>query len=410
MRETVRVGEHTGVGLRADQLTGSDLARLKRLRERDLLRLSTTPTGFVLNARNAVGVVVLDRIRLVLEPKLPVSGQGLIDWLRYSSGAGTVPDPAARRWKTDRSGLADLVVDALLQECRGLTAAGLRLDYVDRHSVETALRGRLDVLAQATRRYGMVDRLHVHTHERSADIWENQVCATALSAASHLTGDPDLARSLADCARSFPRPIPRTLALHHLRQDRYTRLNERYRSAHTWAALLLAGGGVSDLLSDGDHGAGTLVLSMPALWEAVVARLCREATGTPTTPPTGGMKVTGDARSRPSFRPDVLVTGDGTTVAVDAKYKDYAGKNVSAADVHQLLSYCAWYTPDNPRAAIVYPSERGSVSRTLSAGDRFRTLGTIDVVGVDVAAPPESAVPQLGTILAPLLNSPAHHR
>lgn len=408
MSETVLVGEHTGAELREGRLTSSDLARLERLRGKGLLNLTPLPSGYRLSVRNAVGVLSLDRVRLVLEPKLPVSGRGLIDWLCYASGAGMVPETATRRWQTDRSGFADLVIHALLEECRGLAAQGLRRDYVERSSVESALRGRLDFVAQATRRFGMVDRLHVHAHERSADIWENQVCATALSAAVRLAGDPTLARSSTDCARSFPRPLHLAEVLHHLRRGRYTRLNDRYRSAHVWAGLLLGGGGVQDLLAAGEHSAGSLVLSMPALWEAVVRRLCLEAMGRPSHPgtPMPGPKVSGDSAPHRPFRPDVLVTEGGTTVAVDAKYKDYAGTNVSSADVHQLLTYGVWYTPQNPRAVIVYPSERGTGSRTLRVGGPARTLGTIDVVGVDTGAHPETALPHLRSVLAALETAP----
>ena len=410
MDETVRVGEYADVELHGDLLTDSDMTLLERLQEKHLLRLSRTPSGHLVSARSTVGVVVLDRVRLLLEPKLPVSGRGLIDWLRYAAGARTVSASATRRWQTGPSGFADLVIGALLEECLGLSTTGLRRDYVERRGVEAALRGRLDVVAQATRRYGMVDRLHVRAHERSTDIWENQVCATALSAALPLVHAPTLARALSDCARAFPRPIHRGRALRHLEQARYTRLNERYRSAHVWAGLLLGGGGVRDLLSDGDHDAGTLLLPMPALWEKVVTRMCREAMGgglVSLAPPVPSLKVTGDLFPRGPFRPDVLVSGGGATMAVDAKYKDYTGKGVSSSDVHQLLTYCAWYTPEDPRAVIVYPSERGTTRRTLRAGDRFRTLGTIDVVGVDAGAPPEDAVPRLRSVLTRLAVSSA---
>jgi 5-methylcytosine-specific restriction enzyme subunit McrC len=96
---------------------------------------------------------------------------------------------------------------------------------VPRERIETAPRGRLDVRAQAVRRYGAVDRLHVRAFEREVDGWENLVCGAALTAAVTMTAEPALARALQDAAASFPRPRLPYTAARHLKHARYTRLN-----------------------------------------------------------------------------------------------------------------------------------------------------------------------------------------
>ncbi|MGJ3561740.1 5-methylcytosine restriction system specificity protein McrC [Streptomyces sp. INA 01156] len=101
-------------------------------------------------------------------------------------------------------------------------------------------------------------------------------------------------------------------ALHALDRIRYTRLNARYRAAHTWARLILRGGGVNDLLTDRGTAADGLLLRMPALWEAVVRRLAVEAAarhGGRVLPSGGGAGITvrGDLGNTSAFRPDVLL-------------------------------------------------------------------------------------------------------
>jgi 5-methylcytosine-specific restriction enzyme subunit McrC len=83
-----------------------------------------------LKADATVGVLLLDRIRLVLEPKFAIPDGQLMRWLAYALGA-PVPHPATtRRWATDHYGYADLVAAALLVECQQLLSDGLRRDYV----------------------------------------------------------------------------------------------------------------------------------------------------------------------------------------------------------------------------------------------------------------------------------------
>ncbi|MFE0511218.1 McrC family protein [Streptomyces sp. NPDC058964] len=400
-RPEVRLGEYESAELGPDQLTARDLDRLYALQARGCLTLTTGRTGWRLKADATVGVLVLDRVRLVIEPKFAIPGEQLMTWLAYALHA-PVPT-AARRWSTAPDGYADLVAAALLEECEKLLREGLRRDYVRHQSLEPVLRGRLDVAAQATRRFGQLDQLHVRTFDREADIWDNRVLGTALNVALGLTTDSRLARSLHGVADAFPDSGTPVTALRALERTQYTRLNARYRPAHTWARLLLRGGGVSDLLTDHGTTAGGLLLAMPALWEAVVRRLATEAAiphGGRPVPGNGGTGITvrGDLGSTSTFRPDLLLglsrpgTDHRALLPIDAKYKRYDRHGVSAGDIHQLLTYSAGYTPaEAPSAVIVHPQPGGYARRTLRIGSPQRGLGVIHVLGVDTHAPPEQA-------------------
>ena len=171
---------------------------------------------------------------------------------------------------------------------------------------------------------------------------------------------------------------------------------------------------MTDLLTDQGTTADGLLLAMPALWEAVVRRLGTEAVG-----PHGGHAVPGgsgvgitvreDLGRASTFRPDLLLSLPGpprldtahrTLLPVDAKYKRYDRHGVSAADVHQLLTYGSGYAAvDAPAAVIVHPQPDSHAQRTLQVSGSKGLLGTIRVLGVDTRSTPEQATAWIGSVL-----------
>ncbi|MEW2047347.1 alcohol dehydrogenase catalytic domain-containing protein [Streptomyces sp. NPDC005476] len=170
--------------------------------------------------------------------------------------------------------------------------------------------------------------------------------------------EPTAVAATAGCGRSgiagaFPQAPTPAVALRALDRTHYTRLNARYRPAHTWAPLLLRGGGVTDLLTDHGAAADGLLLAMPVLWEAVVRRLCTEAVG-----PHGGhavpggsgagITVRGDLGNASTFRPDLLLSLPGHHPA------------------HRAL-----LPVDAPVSVIVHP-QQGSCTRRTHIGQHPR--------------------------------------
>jgi 5-methylcytosine-specific restriction enzyme subunit McrC len=273
----VNVAEYESVDVSIGQLTESDLARLRALQNRGVLTAAEMRGGWQIKANATVGVLTLDRIRLMIAPKFAIDGDQLMQWLAYAL-AVPVPHPTtSRRWATRPHGYAELAASALLTACDDLLREGLRRDYIRHECVQPILRGRLDIAAQTTRRYGQLDQLHTRTFDRDLDIWENRVLNSALRRASRLVTNPELARALQATAVSFPTDPAPAAALLTLRRAQYTRLNARYLPAHRWAELLLRGGGVNDLLGDAGMRAESLLLHMPGLWEHVTRRMLSQA-------------------------------------------------------------------------------------------------------------------------------------
>jgi 5-methylcytosine-specific restriction enzyme subunit McrC len=392
------------------RLSRDDLSRLRGLKA---VSVTENRHGYILKAGDTSGVIQLSGVRLVLRPKFPVEGRRIIHWLCYANHRSE-PNETLRNWPIGRDGYAGLVPAALLDECRLLLAQGLRRDYVRRRSVDSALRGQLDVEAQATRCYGAVNRLHLRTFEYEDGSWENLVCGAALTVAAQRSTDPRQTRLLLDAAAHFPSLRQPTDALPLLARAQYTRLNMHYRSAHAWARMVLEGGGVADLLNPYGYGAKSLLLRLDRLWENVVHRMAVDAAtklGGRAARTEGGEIVTsgGIGEKEPSFRPDVLMAfpplagGMDRTrfLTVDAKYKKYAEKNVSSADRHQLLTYIAGYTgSDHPVALVVYPSPQGVAPRDLRIRGPRGLMGIVKVLGLDTRLAPKDAAEPLRRAIA----------
>jgi 5-methylcytosine-specific restriction enzyme subunit McrC len=392
------VHEYGTVDLPANQLTASDVTRLRDLRYHGALTLSETKTGWRIKVGGTAGLLVLDRIQLKIESKFAVHGELLIHWLSYAVGVPVPQENIMKPWTTGPEGYAGLVGTALLESAEQLLREGLRQDYRRHGDIQPVLRGRLDALAQATRRYGQLDKLHTVTFDRDVDIWENRVLHTALLAASRLMTDAKLTRALAAAATKFPPGLTPADASAVLGRAEYNRLNIRYRAAHTWAGLALGGGGVHDLFSASGLHANTLLLAMPNLWERVTRRMishAADAHGVSVLPSVSGSPIAtrGDMTSGKTYRPDVLVRlTDTDWLPVDAKYKEYDHKGVASEDIHQLLTYIAGYrTPPALTAVLVHPRRGGHGHRELTVTGPHGLLGTIHAVGIDTDAKPTEA-------------------
>lgn len=403
-RPTLVLPEHGQGTLEDDQLSAADHARLARFTGQQLVLHPARGGKWTIKTKGVVGVLTLDRVRLVIAPKFAIGGTRLIDWLAYAEGMPTPHDVSRRRWQTGGSGYRHPVAAALGMECEALLSRGLRRNYGPQAVVEPVLRGRLDVRAQITRGFGTVEHLHQDTFDRSELIAENFVCRGALDAAitAFRSTDRDLVRRLARVADRFPR-VPGSVDLPKLAATMtYNRVNTHYQPAHMWARLMLNDGGVTDLLTDAGARGETMLVRMSTLWEKAVLRLVREAVGSGgrAAKPSADLpiRVEGDLRVRDPFPPDVLVTlsETGAHLPVDAKYKDYNTQLVKSGDVHQLLTYIAAYSPAAAQTAfIVYPSLDGPQRRTLRIDTAGRTFATIEVIGIDTRQVPQEAIKPL---------------
>lgn len=387
---TVQAGEHQRIELDAALVSRADRVRLESLGSR-ILTMDFAGSVLRLGFKAAVGVIVLDAYRIVVEPKFAFDGRRLIEWMCYALDVDPPVEELRRRWNQGSTGFFDLIVAALVAECGSLVRAGLRRDYLRQHTVESVLRGRLDLGRQIASRYGQIDRLHLETFDRDVRTWENTACAAALRKAARLAADADLARQAAELAKEFPQAEDLRRVTTALRRGRYSRVNQRYRPAHAWARMLLNDQSIDDLLVDSGAGADAFMVDMNRLWEAVVRRMVADAAA-----PLGGalvpivaadrIIVRGDLGDASTFPPDALIGFPGSLqrTPIDAKYKRYAVERINASDVHQLATYAhAYAAHEPPYAVIVHPSPGRATRRDLTVSGPSGLLAQIAVVGID---------------------------
>jgi 5-methylcytosine-specific restriction enzyme subunit McrC len=298
-----------------------------------------------------VGVVRFDACEIRILPKYLGSELDVLRMLEYAAGRGLLPLDAPRTVREGAPHLRDLVALLLIEECERLLSRGVRQDYVSTEDDLPAVRGRLLVDRQLLRHYGRLDRLACRFDEHDTDILDNRLCAAAVDLAARTARSPAVRARARRAATSFARIAPTHLGdlRSALAALDYHRHNTHYRSAHRWAALLLSGGGVADLLAPGPLTSRAFLVDMNVLFEAFLTRLLREAaagTGLTVSDQTRHRGVLYDERTeRPygEIRPDVLITGsvDGERLCrpVDVKYKLYDRGKLSPSDLYQAFLY-----------------------------------------------------------------------
>jgi 5-methylcytosine-specific restriction enzyme subunit McrC len=404
----IRTGEHQRFDLETALVGPADRLRLERLAGRRLLALDEVGSRLRIAVNAAAGVIVLDAYRIVVEPKLAFDGTRLVQWMCFACKTNPPTDDLRRRWDSAETGFFDLIVRALVDECRRLERTGIRRDYRRRESVEPVLRGRMDFGRQIAQRYGQVDRLHVRAFARETAVWENQACHAALRKAARLAIDPDLACEASELAKAFPSSANLRATVAVLRRARYTRVNQRYRPAHAWARMVLDDNGIGDFLVESGAAADAFVVDMNRLWEAIVQRMVADAIaplGGALVPIAGAdrIRMLGDLGSVSSYPPDALIGFPATPrrIPVDAKYKQYAARGIQAPDVHQLAIYAQAYAVDaDPFTLLVFPEPGRASRRDLTLTGPAGNLARITVLGIDTELEPAAATGPVQAALA----------
>jgi 5-methylcytosine-specific restriction enzyme subunit McrC len=342
----------------------------------DQVQIVELRDGISITTTSHIGVIQLEGLTIVVEPKLAGDNAGVIALLEFL-GTGTVRF-FSRRADASTSGtsLLEFLVRVFIGECLRAVRGGLRFGYQVKSESLPTLRGRLLVREQfLTSRVSA--GLFCEHDEFTANILENQVLYSALRRCQRYLRIGELRRQLEILLALFqdscePLAIPPTLARETIV---YNRLNDHYRSAHLLAWLILANLGVDDLKQTGEAKIYSFLVNMNELFETFVDRIVARLMPRPRytvrsqDPLNARFQDLERGTSYASMVPDlrVSVAGRSGTVPVDAKYKRYDGRAVSSGDLYQLSMYAmaAQTTSGTARALLVFPTENalGSIRR-----------------------------------------------
>ncbi|MFF3710488.1 McrC family protein [Streptomyces phaeochromogenes] len=355
-----------------------------------------------LTAGPCVGVVRLDACEIRVLPKYLGEELDVLRMLEYAAGRVLPALDAARTVREGAPHLRDLVALLATEHCERLLARGVRRGYVTVEDELPAVRGRLLADRQVLQHYGRLDRLACRFDEHDSDIVDNRLCAAAVDLAARTARSPTVRARARRAATQFAQVAPTPLgdlrtALAGLD---YHRHNRHYESAHRWAALLLSGGGITDLFARGPLTSRAFLIDMNVLFESFATRLLQEAaagTGYDVRGQSRHAGVLHDERTGRSYtevRPDVLLSGsvDGAPLRrpVDIKYKLYEGRRLAAPDLYQafLYAHALARQPDGgtPTCVLLHPGGT-SASRDSVAVHRWDGATSARVRSVSLDLP-----------------------
>jgi 5-methylcytosine-specific restriction enzyme subunit McrC len=370
--------------------------------------------GLRITARAWVGFVRFPTFDISIRPKLAGDNLGLVDLIAFASGLDALrPNDAVRTLDACGAGLLDLIGRLLVDASDRLLRQGLRSDYVTHEEPLSVVRGRLLADKQMLRRFGLIDQLECRFDEHEGNIVDNQILAATLSTLARRADDLRLRRDAGVLTAEFLELCdPASLDLSAARAEiTYDRLNQQYRAAHELSWLLLDGLGIDDIHAQGRTDSFAFLIDMDVLFERFVLNLLVASLD------AGSYRVTYQgatstiirefATGRPytSIRPDVVVTrrADGTRLPVDAKYKTYDERRVSADDIAQAFLYgYAFGSASSARALILYPAS--GTGRLLDLEIRtldLLTAAQITAVGVHIPTVlAQLRLPEAGSALA----------
>lgn len=342
------------VSERGESIVELSPSQAARLQEMSFCRvLPTSETGIWRVAEvNRVGVVALDELRLVIQPKTPL--RSLIFMASYAGTQATVNE-ASFSFDSDRD-LPSALATSLVNAVSTATRRGLIKGYVTVDETSTVIRGRWDVARQIKVRPGIPSPVELTLDDYTEDVPENRLLKAALRALSryeHLSGD--LLNRISTALVLFA-DVSDVRATGAIAVPAPSRLNSHYQLALRLARWILEA--TSWAHEVGTSAGSTFLLNMAKVYEDFAGRVLRESLG-----PRGfdvelqasdwRLDVDGNIR----MRPDIVIARQGRVIAVaDTKYKVWGGSSKSPpnADIYQALAYAV--TADVAEAHLLYVS------------------------------------------------------
>lgn len=297
------------------------------------LEVQRTPTGgYSIKTRQVVGTVRTHELDLIIRPK--VDATAFLELLGYSPAlARLLGTMHLTKWDDFLPALARLYAHSLGVALR----RGVLRGYRRERAPLSYARGQIDVLALATKRFGVIPPIDCEFEEFSADIEVNQrlKAAATLLVRSGFGSDRtrgDLRASLVGLEgiseRRFRLPLPL------LPLDRRLTM---YGPATDLANLVLSN--VSLELQHGDSSSVGFLVNMDDLYEAWVGRALgkrvrRWGGKWQEDPKHYKMDRHGKVRLLPDM---VWSVSKKSKLPIDAKYKRGAWPN---SDIYQMAAYC----------------------------------------------------------------------
>ncbi|WP_222271981.1 McrC family protein [Modestobacter marinus] len=322
-------------------LTGVDLNRAEAVALSGTKLVTATPErdGWKVAAGQWVGAVRCGDLEVRVAPK--VGAVKVLQLLARANGVRNMHVDADRLGLADDADLSTVLAVLFEREAQTALAQRPQRGYRTEDQSLHVVRGRIRLVDQALRRFGVVTPIEVTVDEWTLDTDENRRLRAATRVLLSLPGLPK-------ATRGGLRRVDRMLAEVRLAPQGVrlppwtpTRLNRHLHRLLYLADLALGGGSVEHRV--GDVVAHGFALNMAWVFEALVAQILKEeclAVG------PGRLLVQQqyplDEDERITIKPDLVVVDGADVLAVgDTKYKLLGdGGAFPNADAYQLITYC----------------------------------------------------------------------
>ena len=316
---------------------------------------------FTLRPSSTIGAFQVAGMRVVIQPKLPISRVMLL--ASYALDAFNIrPEDLPRL--DDVPDLVQAMARLLRVSARRAFSRGLHRGYRSREEALTTIRGRILVDEQIRRRFNIPIPIEVRYDEYTEDITANRLvkAAATMLVQMRLRSHDDRAAMHYLLARlanvSLVEYSPR-----HVPEVRFNRLNERYREVVGLSRLVLQHASIDT--QSGEADTPGFLMDMNQVFEKFVVRSLRHELKLSPGAWCPPCKIPLDKGGKVWLKPDLSwwETGpDGRRVCTfvgDAKYKRI-DHSIPNADLYQLLAYAT--ALDLPGGLLVYA--QGAKRRT----------------------------------------------
>lgn len=332
-------------------LSASQAARLQEMRFCRVLPTSDEGIWRVTDV-SRVGVVGLDGLRLVIQPKTPL--RSLIFMASYGGGQVVVDDHAFS-FEVD-SDLPAALAASLLHAIDSATRRGLLKGYVAAEETSTVVRGRWDVARQLKVRPGIPSPVELTLDDYTEDVAENRILRAALSALTRQERLPERLLKELSAALFMFAGVSDLRVIGPLAIPPLTRLNAHYQPALRLARWIIEAS--SWARQAGATAGSTFLVNMAHVYENFVGTVLQEfldSDGLDVELQASDWNLDVDGRVR--MRPDIVISRHAQVITVaDTKYKVWGAGSGSPpnADVYQALAYAV--TAGVPEAHLLYVS------------------------------------------------------
>ena len=388
--QTVTLQEHGRVVTDVVSAENAHQLRTKFARQITITPAWERDGSYELTAQRHVGTIVLDGLRIVIRPKLPV--ENLFFMLSHAYDLPLFRNEQTTLTESDN--LYRFVVEVFVQQVAKLARQGVRRDYIEREVSRPYLRGRLLVEKQMRQPVTAQHHFQQRTNDFSADILENQLLKRTLWLLARATSDDEpLRQRIRRALAAFDAVQLRAVTPADCDRVQFTRLNERYHRPIHLAQLLLQN--LSIEAEVGTRPFAAFLLPMYQLFELYVARfLSWELASHPTLAVRIQPEIWLDSAENERGIPDIIITRNGEpTLVIDTKYKPFTGRMVES-DRYQLYTYCSVMGVE--RGLLLYAGESAEPHTTQMRDVRLSAVSlALDGSAEQLAQRTRSIISQL---------------